>query len=286
MKKEACGADKNLQNPLALPVSRKPWTLKHYHLQKMGGFVVQKDPTDPRAIESFHPEDLLQFIKDGRVAMPNLDDKDIDDRSKASWFIKGISLTQACWFLLQLLGRVHDRLPITTLELYTLGIVICGIIMYGSYWHKPFDVQRPVPLQALEVDTELEEHADLIWHGRVHIFGSVNGDLRISDGLALAGVCIIFAGSHLIGWNFHFTTSVELWLWRICSICCLVLPLTLACSMLATESSWSLVFVLLCGCSYILVRLALFVEIFVGLRSVPAGVYQTPKWSNYIPSFG
>jgi hypothetical protein len=34
---------------------------------------------------------------------------------------------------------------------------------------------------------------------------------------------------------------------------------------------------------YVLVRTYLLVEVFVSLRSVPAGVYQTVNWSLYFP---
>jgi hypothetical protein len=218
--------------------------------------------------------------------MPTLDDKDIDDRSKANWFTKGIALTQACWFLLQLLARVHDRLPISTLELYTLGIVLCGVVTYGGYWNKPFDVQRPVVLQATErLDSRKSWFVDRLSLVDSKVFPSSLDSL--SFWLMSISMCATFAGSHLLGWNFHFSTSVELWLWRVGSICCFVLPIALAIGAFVEsnpKSSNSYTFLIMA--LYALMRLALFVEMFFSLRSVPAGVYQTPKWSNYIPSFG
>lgn len=37
---------------------------------------------------------------------------------------------------------------------------------------------------------------------------------------------------------------------------------------------------------YAVFRLYMFIEMFVGLRSVPVSVYQTPQWSQYFPSLG
>jgi hypothetical protein len=270
-------ANSNSQNPLKVPKSRKPWTLKHYYLVHMGGFVIDTDPADPAAKTSINAWQIRELFEDGKVAMPTLEDEDIDDRSKASWFTKGIALTQASWFLLQLLARAIDRLPVTTLELYTLGIVLCGIVTYSANWNKPFDVQRPEVLQVL--DTELEQ-----WprYGGPPSYADSSEPLSEDKWLKIIAICAIFAGSHLLGWNFYFSTAVELWLWRVCSICCFVLPVGLSVFLMGHGDTITNIGVVW----YILVRLALFVEMFVALRSMPAGVYRTPRWSNYIPSFG
>jgi hypothetical protein len=35
---------------------------------------------------------------------------------------------------------------------------------------------------------------------------------------------------------------------------------------------------------YVFIRIILFVEVFISLRSVPAGVYKAVNWSFYIPN--
>jgi hypothetical protein len=267
------------------PHSEKPWSLKQYFFLEMGGFVVQ---TGPETKKYFHPWDLLQLLQEGKVEMPDLEDKDVDDRSKANWFTKSISLIQICWFLLQLLARAIEHLPITTLELYTLGIVLCAILIYGSYWHKPFDVQRPVVLQATD--------AEYAWPGVISRVGLIDADQgrSIIDGQfssLMTLVSIGFSVPHLIGWNFDFVSKVEQWVWRVGSICCMVLPPAMYARghkrFDILKSDRLKTFLVLCMILlYIVVRIALFVEMFAGLRSVPAGAYQTPRWSDYIPSFG
>jgi hypothetical protein len=37
---------------------------------------------------------------------------------------------------------------------------------------------------------------------------------------------------------------------------------------------------------YALFRLYIFIEMFVGLRDVPVGVYKTVQWTLYLPFFG
>jgi len=249
----------------------------------MGGYALQTDQATQICI---NPEDMLRLLQEGKIAMPTLEDEDIDDRSKANWFTKSISLIQVSWFILQLLARAIEQKPITTLELYTLGIVTCAILIYGSNWHKPFDVQRPVVLNEIET-----EHTHLEKISRIGLL-SHQSDGLLTDQMSIALIsliCIAFSGPHLLGWNFDFSSTVEQWLWRAGSIGCFVLPILLALLLIYPEfptlPTNDLCFVIL-FVLYILVRVALFVEMFVSLRSVPAGVYQTPRWSNYIPSFG
>jgi hypothetical protein len=37
---------------------------------------------------------------------------------------------------------------------------------------------------------------------------------------------------------------------------------------------------------YAFARLYLIVEVFMGLRAVPAAVYKTPEWSDFLPHVG
>ena len=243
----------------------------------MGGYVVQ---VSPETQSCFKPKDLLRLLSTEAVEMPILEDRDIDDRSKANWFTKSVALLQVGWFLLQLLARALGNLPVTTLELYTLGIVICAVFTYSAYWHKPFDVQRPVVLKALKTETVWPESVDRVslpYHSNIQPIGRWVWSISL---------CSLFTASHLLGWNYDFYTNTEQWLWRAGSICCFALPLATVCTLHLPDSSYKDFGAVILTMLYFLVRVALFVEMFVALRSVPIGVYQTPEWTNYVPSFG
>ena len=238
--------------------------------------------TDSENRRVFHPNDIVRLIQEDAIEIPTIEENDIDDRSKANWVTKSIALIQVSWFLLQLLARAIQGLTVTTLELYTLSIVVCAVVIYAYYWHRPFDVQRPVVLQAKVTEyswpQELEDQ-------RIHSTTITQKDLSSMDVCVMLGVFVAFSVCHVLGWNFVFASSEERLLWRIGSILCLVLPFTVILldtklGHLCRRLGWP-GFAL-----YALARIALFVEMLTGLRSVPADVYQTPEWSDYLPSFG
>ncbi|KAG1848941.1 hypothetical protein DFJ58DRAFT_461194 [Suillus subalutaceus] len=53
------------------------------------------------------------------------------------------ALIDTAWFVLQLVARYIQNLPMTLLELDTLAVVALTCIAYGFWWKKPKDVGRP-----------------------------------------------------------------------------------------------------------------------------------------------
>jgi hypothetical protein len=119
----------------------------------------------------------------------------------------------------------------------------------------------------------------------------------------------VYGAVHLTAWNSHFPTQTEQWLWRSSAI---FLAGTAVISPLVLESvekmdfknhldpgnwfAWWILFfsysvglillflvVFAGGAAYMFARFFLVIESFIGLRSVPAGVYALVPWSNYIP---
>jgi hypothetical protein len=100
----------------------------------------------------------------------------------------------------------------------------------------------------------------------------------------------------LLGWGFLYPSSVEQLLWRIFSIYCAVIPFLLMFLVFmrwlredfelnSPECSVNYLLIASLASLYTLSRLYLLVAIFISLRSVPAGVYQTVNWSLYFPHF-
>lgn len=55
---------------------------------------------------------------------------------------------QALWFCLQVITRLATELPISALELNTLGDVFFAFCVFVLWWNKPLDVYEPftIPL--------------------------------------------------------------------------------------------------------------------------------------------
>jgi hypothetical protein len=116
----------------------------------MGGFVFEiNDPKKPfiknksqklfRATLTAHG--VCMLAKCGHL--PNILENSIADKSKADSLAKLLVCVQAVWCLLQYIGRLASQLPVTLLELHTLGHALCAITIYMSWWHKPLDVRDP-----------------------------------------------------------------------------------------------------------------------------------------------
>jgi len=56
---------------------------------------------------------------------------------------------QSVWLVVQSIARVKVGLPITQLELATIALVFCALIMYALWWNKPFGVEHTVAIYAV-----------------------------------------------------------------------------------------------------------------------------------------
>ena len=110
-------------------------------------------------------------------------------------------------------------------------------------------------------------------------------------GLGFAMVAFIYGGLHALAWFAHFHSSVEQLLWRISA--CIVMgamPVIVCVFKIADDYvSWDLIdamaaiLMFLVLVAYVLARAHLVVESFISLGHLPAGVYDVPRWTAYIP---
>ncbi|KAH6667957.1 hypothetical protein B0J14DRAFT_676103 [Halenospora varia] len=165
-----------------------------------------------------------------------------------------------------------------------------------QYWKRRpmlqhFDLKRR-PLQRLPNDTIMPGGSKMTWWEVMLTLGS----------------SVLHSTIHLLGWNFEFPTPIEQILWRVSS-------LTLASGlfvMLAVErlllllgfrgqpcwiwiwvkpelkqGGWKSQVIDVWGafvtCCLVIARLFLIGEVFASLRALPEGVYQTVRWTNFIP---
>ncbi|KAG2130720.1 hypothetical protein DEU56DRAFT_954638 [Suillus clintonianus] len=126
--------------PHAVGRDFRGWTVTHGFFAWMGGFMLYFNDK-PRA--TLIPDELERFVREGSVDMPVIIEADIEDRSKGDGLSKSIAVLQLAWFVLQLVARHAQNLPITLLEIDTLAVAVLTCVAYAVWWKKPKDVGRP-----------------------------------------------------------------------------------------------------------------------------------------------
>ena len=227
------------------------WTVRHGFYANMGGFHL-KAPDYPQF--PITARQLCYLVRMKYTTVPPFTAKDIWDKSKADGFQKLFTCLQTGWFIVQCIGRAMQQLPITTLELSTLGFVFCTLVMYFQWANKPLDVARPT---VIKIDHKIADililagaaaskpyrgnPLDFIDDGSPSWLTDVQPHLRFQrgprerplprltndrfpvigaslDAIILFICSMIYCALHFAGWNFTFPTLVEKTLWRASSI--------------------------------------------------------------------
>ncbi|EMD31008.1 hypothetical protein CERSUDRAFT_60635 [Gelatoporia subvermispora B] len=315
------------------PSQRERWTLLEGFYAYMGGFVMVWE--DGRR-EIFRPLARVAKleIKRGIAPVPL---EEIQDKSKDDWVSNVIALVQTAWFVLQCCARVAQHLPLSILELGTLGYVAATTAIHVFWMHKPKDVRTPTRVhirnqtisESSKNDTsehissaELNEdetkcaallvgpdcrppspsHDVVRLHSPAHTpsDGDIENrsvekhDVDLDVDLYNVGVmttcvmCTLFGSWHCIAWNSYFPTDVEHLLWRIASILSALpaIPYIVGEIVSKRSSTFHRIGNMIKWTGYLLYIFArgfLLVEMFLSLRRMPDGVFQTVQWTNFIP---
>ncbi|KAG2147714.1 uncharacterized protein EDB93DRAFT_399494 [Suillus bovinus] len=290
---------------------RTEWTLTHGFFVLMGGFVLYVKG-EPRA--TLTPSELLEFVYKGYVEMPVITEAEIEDRSKGDGLYKCIAILQLVWFVVQLIARTAQGLPVTLLEIDTLGVAALACIAYPFWWKKPKDIRRPYIVHwNSEADPSLcgnLENNYYYSHTRRSLVRPLPfrfDDPKYSPSLIsfVAGCFsgVVFGAVHCLGWNV-FLPHTEQILWRVASIGTTCSPLmtffafalpaftglllmtrdrhSCGCIMDSLISAFMTVFMRLGMLSYICSRVTMLVLVFMSLRSLPLGAYDTIAWIKHI----
>jgi len=110
----------------------------------MGGFALHD--ADRSFLRVLDERSLEELDKAGEIEWPTITKKEIQDRSKADIFSKGIVLMQTTWFILQCIRRFAAKLAVTELEVVTLAFAVLNAISYWLWWDKPSDIRCAVPV--------------------------------------------------------------------------------------------------------------------------------------------
>ncbi len=134
LQKSPDGHSQGLQTNLA---EQTEWSMAHGFYVGMGGFVfdinntlIDKDPI-------FLSESCRLTLTARGVALlcqcgllPRIRQREIRDKSKADGLAKSLACLQTGWMVAQVVARLHYDLPITLLEVNTLGHVFCAFVIY------------------------------------------------------------------------------------------------------------------------------------------------------------
>jgi hypothetical protein len=105
--------------------------------------VVKEDDSKKRRINLQYCDPNLYEID-----LSTITKDDIMDKSKGDTIAKLLVVVQTSWFAIRCAARVAQGLPVTELELTTLGHTAFVAITYFFWWNKPLDVRYPIILQA------------------------------------------------------------------------------------------------------------------------------------------
>ena len=112
--------------------SRYEWTMTHSFFACTGGFVFEIQDEGRQASQPFLPATCprrLTLTARGMALLarcgylPDISKAEITDKSKANDIAKGLVLIQASWMLVQVIGRLSAKLPVTLLEVNTIAHV-------------------------------------------------------------------------------------------------------------------------------------------------------------------
>ncbi|KAG2738825.1 hypothetical protein P692DRAFT_20757570 [Suillus brevipes Sb2] len=281
--------------------SRARWTLVHGFFAVMGGFVLYVDG-EPRA--RLIPSELLDFVHEGSVEMPTITEAEIKDRSKGDGISKCVAILQLVWFVIQFIARYAQGLPVTLLEIDTMGIAALACIAYGFWWKKPKDIGRPyiVHWKSEVIAPRRGSLAREYRPGKRRSYVSSSMRIEVGDDEAAYTTLIIlcvsgmmFGGIHCLGWNYLFQAHEEQILWRVASVGLASSPITFVILSIffidwfgATRNInryWLANVVTNVGLEvYVFSRITIFVLMFLSLlRSLPPGAYDTVAWTMHIP---
>ena len=120
----------------------------------MGGFAIDLDPVDGPYASLFGNDKRLTLTAKGLALLaecghiPEVSADDIKDKNKADGLAKLLVCIQAGWMIVQVISRAAIGLATTLLEVHTVAHVVCALVMYVIWWHKPRQVESPTLLRS------------------------------------------------------------------------------------------------------------------------------------------
>ncbi|CAG7850542.1 SubName: Full=Uncharacterized protein {ECO:0000313/EMBL:CCA67555.1} [Serendipita indica DSM 11827] len=267
--------------------------------------------------EPVHPldeVDVCHLIKAGKLRLPT--SAELEDKCKSDGLAKFLVVTQTLWFIAQCIARKVSKLPLTELEVITLGYTLLTLSLYIAWWDKPYRVTFPI--RVYEALPERAQGEILGKLGRVigvslsSIVGAQSGsvDLRSvkrvpmfhaghnkgSSGLG-GMVTAVLAGSlfgavHCLAWSSPFSSSHIQYLWKFATIVMTVVPPTAVIGTIFVAvisdkcfslAGLSLIFIPFLPILYLVGRAMTIILALKMLEALPLDAYRDVEWSDFFP---
>ena len=245
------------------------WSIRHAFFADMGGFWFAPHGHNGFPITSVQ---LHWLVTKGCLEYPQISQRDRWDKSKQDTVAKLITCFQISFLVLQCVGRVVQKLVISTLELSALAIVFCSVMTAICWLRKPANVMTPIRIHSdltiEEIWSKADSHDSIVswnqtpldfidvlessWALNIQTFVHMpvgpreqplprfhNDRLPNLEGMLETLLCLAtlrYASIHLAGWNFTFPSYLELIPWRASSM--LMFGLTVAFWMCETTAAW------------------------------------------------
>ena len=289
-------------NELMTTLGYTDWTRTHSFYLFMGGYKLQDHAgkvcrLNKWWIKRLHKADVQPWFR-----MPELSRQEIEDHGRADSLGKAIVCAQVGWMIIQSVARVAERLPISQLEIMTLAYVAIALLSNYFWWEKPFDARVPIIIP-FEIEKYIDEGEMYSWSKRKQnieeaglwddIDDSESSKMHslhlATESLNFSVAGAFFGSIHCMGWNFSHASHAEQFIWRSCSVFITVVPAVVR----SLKSVWCWT-----GClsmdwwlfsalgPYLVARITLIFQTLLCLRSMPAAIYTSAAWVNYIPHFG
>ncbi|KFA80590.1 hypothetical protein S40288_09294 [Stachybotrys chartarum IBT 40288] len=114
------------------------WTLEHAFYAEMGGYRVMSRTTGQEF--AFRSTQIAWLHRRRLIEIPSVDKESLEERSKAEPIGKFLACCQSTWFLVSILARIHQGLPLTTLEAELFPYVGVTWLVYFWWWRKPMQL--------------------------------------------------------------------------------------------------------------------------------------------------
>jgi len=92
------------------------------------------------------PHRLQVLVESGAIDFPATTHMEIADKSKSDVLSKGLVVVQTGWFILQIIARGVQRLPVTGLEVVTVAFSVLNFFTYIMWFGKPLHVRCSIPV--------------------------------------------------------------------------------------------------------------------------------------------
>ncbi|KAJ5173596.1 uncharacterized protein N7500_001527 [Penicillium coprophilum] len=202
---------------------------------------------------------LAWLIETGHIRLPEIREKDISDKSKADRCTKALACCQTTWFLVKLVCRKVENLPVIPLELASVALALTSLTTLSFWFRKSMDVQQPYiikmsrsssSLRETVIDNATEIYINVAaleqaeprayishkWSGRLlslicrmglqkQYMDRIPNDrdpqiLGFRQHATLGVATAAFASIHFIDWHFPFATNAEAIIWQV--NCCVM----------------------------------------------------------------